>query len=314
MLRKCLFFCTILAIAYGCSKKKPTEPESSPPPPGVTPRGATSTPSPAIPSTVTIKIREDKVGDKTHVNEESTSTSTFSISYMQNKKSDVKSSSEKSDYIQAIYALKTGEQYPTKFTRDYKAAEFKEGDGPSKPASYVGKLVSFEKSFGHYSVTVNKNSIPSDEDEQFRTTLEKVDRTRRADLMPKGPVQVNVPWPINVVYAEDLGKLQDIDLNKAVSKGTGVLTSVYNKGGKQWGVLEFKLELCFEGGDFINKISGSFTQTISMELVVDGSANEGVEKKKQTGKYEVQTKNLSLSVVDNFESVETYTPVAPVKK
>src|SRR5579872_1518791 len=238
MLRKSLIFCALISIAFGCSKKKPTE-SSSEPPPVISNTNANST---AAPSNYFLKIRDEKVGDKSSVTEtksEST-TITLNITGLKGTKSDPKKSAEKSEYIEVVHSLNPGEIFPTKFTREYKHAEYKKGDENSKPTSYSGKTVLFEKSFGHYSVLVGKNSLPVDEDQRFRESLEKLDKIKYSEMMPKTPVKLNEPWHLDPILVSRMGKVIGFPSSEGKSQASGTLTNVYTKGGKQWGVIEFK--------------------------------------------------------------------------
>jgi hypothetical protein len=103
-----------------------------------------------------------------------------------------------------------------------------------------------------------------------------------------------------------------LGIDKSKSKNSGVLTKLYYKGKTLWGVLEFNFNIVIEGNvrDSGLVASGTDNQTVILDMVVDGSSNEGVVKRKNNGKWEMAGKGLAFTIIYDDEDVETITPVA----
>jgi hypothetical protein len=309
MLRKCLFFCALLITAFACSRKKTPETvaETTNNPP------LNSTPLPKkdslpVPEFVTLKLKGDVLGIKRFVTEVHNGTLTMTL----NGKPDSKKSYSRNEYTEEILALTKGELYPTKFIRSYKIAERTTGVKPSMAASYSGKTVLFEKTFGLYSVLVDKNSLPVEEDQEFRDLLEKSGRNVYSTWLPPNPIRINAPWQLGQSAFEQFSIGMGLGIDKSKSKNSGVLTKLYYKGKTLWGVLEFNFNIVIEGNvrDSGLVASGTDNQTVILDMVVDGSSNEGVVKRKNNGKWEMAGKGLAFTIIYDDEDVETITPVA----
>ncbi len=316
MLRKCMIFCALMTIAYGCSKKKPTATETPTEPPSANSNANSN--SVAVPSNYFLKIRDEKVGDKSLVTEAKSELTAFTLTIagLKGTKTDPKKSAEKSEYIEVVHALKPGEIFPTKFTREYKHAEFKKGNEASKPTSYSGKTVSFEKTFGHYSVLVDKNSLPVDEDRRFNEALERLDKIKYSEMVPKTPVRLNEPWYLDSVLVDRMGKVMGFPPSEGKSQASGKLINVYSKAGKQWGVIEFKYDYVIEGNYYLDEeqqigltVTGNIAQTWTVDIVMDGSSNEAITKRRSYGTVELKGKDIAGTVKIDKDYAETRTPV-----
>jgi hypothetical protein len=215
-----------------------------------------------------------------------------------------------------VHALTPGEIFPTKFTREYKRAEYKKGDEASKPTSYSGKTVSFEKSFGHYSVLVGKNSLPVDEDQRFREALENLDKIKYSEMVPKTQVKLNEPWYLDSALVDRMGKVMGFPPSTGKSQASGKLTNVYSKAGKQWGAIEFRYEYVIEGTYHLDEkqqiglaVTGNITQTWTVDIVVDGSTNEAMTKRKSYGTVELKGKDIKGTVTIDMDYTESHAPL-----
>jgi hypothetical protein len=297
MLRKCLIFCALMGIVFGCSKKKPTPPDTPAEVPSPTSNSKPN--SASLPSSFILKIRDEQVGDKSFVTElkGDTTVVAFTAAGFTKVKPDTTKTVEKSEYIEEVNAQVPGEIFPTKFTRMYKNAEFKKGNESSKPTSYSGKTVSFEKTFGHYSVLLGKNSLPVDEDQRFRESLERLDKIRYSEMVPTTPIALNEPWHLNSVLVDRMGKVMGYPPSAGKSQATGKLTDAYTKVGKLWGRIDFKYEYVIAGiapldekqGIYV-PVTGAIHQDWTVDLVIDGSSNEAITKRKSHGVIEMKGK------------------------
>jgi hypothetical protein len=311
-----------MIIVFGCSKKKPTPADTPADTPSTISNSSSKPNTASIPSNYLLKIRDEKVGDKSSVTELKNDSTVFSfaVGKVKGKNIEGEKTTEKNEYIEAVHALSPGEIFPTKFTREYKRAEYKNGNETSKPTSYSGKTVSFEKTFGHYSVLLGKNSLPVDEDQRFRESLERLDKIKYSEMVPTTPVKLNEPWYLSSVLVDRMGKVMGYPPQEGKSQASGKLTDVYNKAGKQWGKLEFKYDYVIAGIAALDEklqlfatVTGSITQVWTVDLVIDGSANEAITKRKSSGTIEFKGKDIELSgtIKLDMDFAETRAPLKP---
>lgn len=104
-------------------------------------------------------------------------------------------------------------------------------------------------------------------------------------------------------------KLTGFPIDKDKSKATGKLIKAYTKDGKQWGTLEYKIDLFVAGTERGSTLSGNLTLTTTMDVVVDGSATEGAMKNKISGSVEAKNQALTVGFTIDADGVETRTPV-----
>lgn len=270
MLRTCLLACALTAVAFGCTGKKPTPADSS---------EDVSNPGSEPAAAYTIKVREEQAGDKFVATETTTSSFTTTRSGLKGKATDGKKSTEKVEYMETIIEFPNGSDWPTRFTRAYKASEEAPADGPAKSASYVGKTVLYEKKNGAYTITANGQPLPAAEEQPFRSQLERP-RVRDSELVPKAPVKLNEAWALDPVLVRRFAGLLNFPINKEKSQGTGKLIKVYAKAGKQWGVIEHKITLVIENTAPGVIVSGTVTFSVTTDAVIDGTSSEATTKSK----------------------------------
>jgi hypothetical protein len=84
---------------------------------------------------------------------------------------------------------------------------------------------------------------------------------------------------------------------------------VYTKDGKQWSVIEVSIDLAVEGPHQGFELSGRLPITATLDVVTDGSANEGTMTTKADGKVTGRLAQREIELEIKAEGSETRTPV-----
>lgn len=301
MFRKCLVCSALVAIAFGCSKKNTSSTE--------TPDQTVISDSGPSGPTITLKFREKKVGDKSIVTGTNNQSITNTVTGPQGKKQEAPKTVEKYEYIEVILEMPAGAELPTKFTRHYKIAEQRLGDGPLMKPSYVGKTVLFEKKDGQYTISADGKPLPEEEDKIFHLALNKPSELKESDFAPKKPVAINESWTVDPAVIEKWANSIGFPINRAKSHATSKLAKAYIKDDKQWGVIESKIDFVIEGEDRGTTAFGSLTLDVTLDMVLDGSSIEKVMNSKRKGRIAGKNGVFQIDWVVEGDSVETQTPI-----
>ncbi len=136
---------------------------------------------------------------------------------------------------------------------------------------------------------------------------------------PKKAVKLNEPWKFDVMpIAKDFAKDGKIELDAAKSTGVGKLVKVYQKNGKQFGVIELTLtlpvsHLNHEDNKKPTKEGSKIVIKVEADRAIDGSVAES-----QTtttfegdirGPINANNMDLNLEITINGKSEERRTPV-----
>ena len=140
MFRKMIPLAVALVIVVGCKKKDTGG--------GSDPDAAPSGPP------ITIKLRDEKVGDKVQIVVTKTSTVAQNASGPKGKFSKSQKTVEKAEYMESVLEM-VGSDRATKATRAYKVAEKSEDDKAAKSMSYANKTVMIQKKGAGFTYTVN---------------------------------------------------------------------------------------------------------------------------------------------------------------
>jgi hypothetical protein len=154
-------------------------------------------------------------------------------------------------FKQTILEQPKGQERPTKLRREYAKAEASKDDDKAKPLIYQGKTVLIEKKGEKYHFQIVGGDELTGDD---ATDLDQEFNQGRADgrdfqkvLLPIKPVAVGATWKIDPEkFVKELTKGEHaerlvVDFTKATA--TGKLVSAKKKDGKQFGVIEYHLEL-----------------------------------------------------------------------
>ncbi|MCI0703218.1 MAG: hypothetical protein L0241_19235 [Planctomycetia bacterium] len=265
MYRRLIPLAIAIALVVGCKKK--TENTGG--------DGGGGEPEPTGPA-ITIKLRDDKVGDMVLITETTLRTQTANATGPKGKVSQSQKVSEKYEYTETILEMPAGSNVATKSTREYKVAEKSEDGGPMKPLSYANKTVLIQKQGALYTYTIDGAPIDWDEAKKFRDTYEKADKFKNEDMLPKKAVQLNEKWALDSLVVKKVAGELPFPINVEKSTVTGRLTKTYTKDQQQWGVLEIKIDLVVDGTKSGAKLSGNLGMTLTVDTAIDGSTLDGV--------------------------------------
>jgi hypothetical protein len=178
---------------------------------------------------------------------------------------------------------------PVLIERAYAKATAMKNKEPEK-LNLAGKTVIIEKIAGGYAFFING-------DQKLQGLAAEMLRDEFADIrdaqnlerlfLPKTPVKLGMPWKLDMAAIakampnDDIGVQSRVD--PANARGTGVLTKTYQKAGKQFGVVEFKLEFRVKSfGAADDKITfaegAKEVTTITYDGCIDGTSDAGVTK------------------------------------
>jgi hypothetical protein len=296
MFRRLIPLAVAVVLVLGCKKK--TEDTGA---------GGDGAVVPSDPGAAyTIKVREEQKGDKSHV----VRTSAGSFTVTEGGKTEGDKTEEKYDYTEEVLEMPAGADKPTKLRRVYKTAERSEKGGSLKAAAYASKTVVIEKKGEMYEATIDGK--PADIGDAMTLTKEyqRADKPKMEDLLPKTPVKVNDSWTVEQEALKRFASSLDMNLDVGKSSITGKLTKAYTRGGVQWGVLEYKIDLTVlpekpgKGPSGGGKLVGDMT----LDTPIDGSSHQGSMKATMKATLNAPDGKGGQFVLDGKEE-ETRTPV-----
>ncbi|HZT83543.1 MAG TPA: hypothetical protein VFA26_25155, partial [Gemmataceae bacterium] len=163
-------------------------------------------------------------------------------------KEDAKQETKKVAYKATILEKPEGAQRPTKLTRTYEKARVTAG-GKERTLPYEGKSVLIEKKGDRYQFKIEGGEELTGKDaEELNKEFNRKDNTDTEELkkllIPKAPVAAGGTWKLDMAaVAKELSKGGGPVIDASKAKGTGKLVKAYRKDGKQYGVMEFDLDL-----------------------------------------------------------------------
>jgi hypothetical protein len=197
----------------------------------------------------TIKIKKGGKGDTRQVDGRDAEETTFKVEGPDGKvlenKEEKKASTQA--YRETILERPDADKKATRLRRHYTRARVQTG-GAERTLPYEGKTVLIEKKGGKYHFTVEGGGELTGRDaEKLDKEFAKHDSGDLLEqaLLPRKAVRVNETWKIDPKpLLEDMAPLE-ADEGKVA--GTGKLLRAYRKDGKQFGVLEFRVEVPLKG-------------------------------------------------------------------
>jgi hypothetical protein len=175
--------------------------------------------------------------------------------------------------------LETGEKgRPTKWKRTYEKATAIE-NGKTTTRSLEGKTVLFEIKEGKVTATPQGDAKIEPKDlEWLRKTNKDIDQSEWIGFLPKKAVKVGETWKVE---SKEVGELlkestRDAGVDLADGGADGVLSKVYEKDGKQFGVIDLTIKLTMKEPPDI-KFDGPATLEMkaSLDMALDGSTTSG---------------------------------------
>jgi hypothetical protein len=231
--------------------------------------------------TYEIKTKKSAKGDKDLNIKEELEESTFVLKGPDGKvlNEEKEKKGESSRYTDVILE-KEGDKPATKMRRTYEKARIIK-DGKTTTLPYEGKTVLIEKKGDKYVFTVDGKELTGDDAVLLNKEFAKEkDNSKDLEeiLLPRKAVAVNETWKVDVAaFAKEFGKEDGFAFDLTKATGTGKLLRAYKKDGKQYGVLEFKLEFPIKslgmGAQKITMQPGSLiTFTFLVDACIDGTA------------------------------------------
>jgi hypothetical protein len=185
-------------------------------------------------------------------------------------------------YLQTVLERK-GNKRPTKMTRKYEKATVTK-DGTTTKLSYEGKTVLIEKKGDRYVFRVEGGEELTGEDakelnKEFNKKGEIDEKALEELLLPGKAVKVGEEWKLDVskvskAFEED-GALEIVPEK---TKGTGKLLRAYKKDGRQFGVIQLRLDMALksvseEGNKVVLQADKSKMQLeFTIDTCIDGTS------------------------------------------
>jgi hypothetical protein len=265
---------------------------------------------------VTIKLKELRQGESAAVERTETTTLVQKTTDAKGKelKNQTVTITETAAFKETVLE-RAGNKDATKIEREYTAAQVKVGT-ETRNLPYKGKTVVIEKKGEQYTFSYKGGDPLKDEDAESLAREFKGGGTERAELekllLPPGAVKAGAEWKLDMAaVVKEMMKGEDVALDPDKATGSGKLAKVYQKDGKTFGELSYKLtvpvkslgkgkqQLKFEAGA-ASVLEGT------QDVCIDGTAATGVSKSKAHLKGTAPQPNdetLTLSIT--VESQET---------
>ncbi len=227
---------------------------------------------------VEIKIAYPKTGDrvKVTVEEKGETKIVATVMGMEQVKNEVKTKSLV--YTDEVIENPANAKRPTKVKRSYEKA-VTGGDGKAASLPLEGKTVLIEKKGEKYTFTADGKAVEGDSLKLLDGEFNKPDKSDSRELMfPGKPVKAGDTWKIDPTkLAKELAD-KDFTLDAAKLAAEGKLVKAYKQDGKQFGVIELKVEapITSLGAKSPLKLKdGKLSVAINGDGVIDGSSSQG---------------------------------------
>lgn len=244
------------------------------------------------PEAITIKFKYTNEGESVLLAKQDTTSAKAKITDGDGKVlvENNENSTETAEYKETV--LKRQEKKPpTKLERAYSKAEKKKGD-TIEDLGLKGKTVVIEQKDGAYTFAFKDGGEVTGAAAEMLTQefARKKDSTTELErlLLPKTAVKAGEEWKLDMAaLAKEFGKDGEGAFDVAKSSGTGKLLKVYAKDGKQFGEMQFKVEMPIksmgkEGAQIKFADGAKFVMDMTVDWCIDGSLDAGTMKAKMT--------------------------------
>lgn len=274
--------------------------------------GLICTPAFADDEAYEIKVKKDAKGDKGKVTKAEEGNTTATIELGGQEKVTKQKTGTKYAYTEEILERPAGAKKSTKIKRVYETAQ-KTKEGKKETLPYQGKTVVIEKKGDTYVFTVDGKKLPKDDAEDLDKEFNKKDGEEldNEDFLPKKAVKVGESWKIDVAkLAKSFGSEAPFELDADTSKASGKLLKAYKKDGKQFGVIEVKIdftptEFKTEGDAIPLKKGSKLGLVITIDACIDGTVNDGDVKMDIVINIEGEIPNGTIKIVGDSKVTET---------
>jgi predicted Zn finger-like uncharacterized protein len=240
---------------------------------------------------ITIKLKDSGEGDSILLTKTNNLTSRF-------KATDAKGKVlvDKNDATTEIKAYKEtvlkreGRKPPTKLERAYTKLQVKTDKG-SEVSPLQGKTVVIERKGETYTFVYKDGQEVAGPPAEV--LAKEFARKRDSDFMeklmlPKDAVKVGASWEIAAAaLLKEFNSDGDLDLDLAKATGSGKLLKAYQKTGRQFGEMNFRIEAPLKsmgkGAKKLKFVDGArITLEITLDTCIDGSSEAGTSKHRMT--------------------------------
>lgn len=227
----------------------------------------------------TIKLKHAAAGDVAMHSREQTKTEAITIAdkdgnVLQEKK---QTTVETNKFKEEIIEKKAG-QRSTKAKRTYSEATKKSDDATEK-RSYDGQTVLIELKDDGYHFTVDGKELTGDDRGELPQNFDAkkpADEDMDKILLPTKAVSVNESWDIDgkkltKLFGDEEKTAKTLDLDNV--KANGKLVKAYKKDGRQFGLLNYKIEVPLKAleGEHPCREGATLVMTVEIDGCIDGS-------------------------------------------
>ncbi len=196
-------------------------------------------------------------------------------------------SSQHHVYVETVLEAEPGKRHPARLRRAYdKAVSW--ADKTSEVLPYQGKTVLVEKKDGKYRFAVEGEGGGELEGGAALALEREFNKDDDLDLqriiLPRGAVRPGDSWQVDMAaVARAWQRSTAMRVDAARSSGTGRLTKVYRKDGRQFGAMTFRLEMPIAalgaGQQQVKLDDGArVVMDVNLDCCVDGGAASGTMK------------------------------------
>jgi len=230
----------------------------------------------------TIKLKKSAQGDSAVVEKIEAETNTTKLTDKDNKEQDFSQPKKETKvvYRETILEKKADARIGTKVKRHYEVATVTTG-GKTTTLPYQGKTVLIEKKEGDYHFTIEGGDELKKEDaallrKEFNKKKESEPDLEKV-MLPKGPIAVGETWQMDkdAIAKEIRSSGEPLEIDESGIKGTGKLLKVYEKDGRQFGVMRMELTFPIKSVKGLDIEKGAATASGDMDVCIDGSAHLG---------------------------------------
>lgn len=200
-----------------------------------------------------------------------------------------------------------GGDKPAKAVRVYEKFEAKGGKDVAAPP--LNTPITISKAGGKYTFACDKPL--GDFSKKLEDEFNKPDEPTTKDFLPGKPVKPGDSWKIDTAKAVKSLSRDQMTVDAAKATMTGKLVKVYQKGGKQFGVLELVLEFPLKdlGKDAPPLKSGALKMALTADVCIDGTDPSEDTKSRLGFDVVIDTKEFTLTVKSDGALTSTKEPL-----
>ncbi|MBA4062844.1 MAG: hypothetical protein C0501_03895 [Isosphaera sp.] len=262
---------------------------------------------------VTIKPTRPKAGDRVKVTIEEKGTGKSTVTVAGNTQAKDEVGSKLFVYVDEVIEPAKEGKLPVKLKRTYEKARVDKG-GNVTTLPVEGKTVLIEKAGDKYAFTVDGKPVGGDAEKMLASEFDRAGRKdAEAAFLPPGPIKPGETWKIDGAALQEAMGPTAPALDPAKVKAVGKLVKAYQKGGRQFGVIEVTVDapvVGLGGKTPVEVKDGRLSVTMTADGVIDGSSPSGTSKTVTKMSIAGAGKGFELKV--EAEAVETRT-VEPLK-